>query len=47
MNFRSRMVDHAQEQKDELEAIESIYSEEIDIIGDCPHRFSKIAPVVN
>jgi len=34
------MSDYAEEQKDELEAIESIYSEEIDIIGDCPHRFT-------
>ena len=33
------MVDYAQEQQEELEAIESIYSEEIDIIGDGPHRF--------
>ena len=33
------MVDYAQEQQEELEAIESIYSEEIDILGDCPHRF--------
>ena len=32
------MVDYAQEQQEELEAIESIYSEEIDIIGDGPHR---------
>jgi len=34
------MVDHRQEQLDELEAIESIYSEEINIIGDAPHRFT-------
>ncbi|XP_023334173.1 RWD domain-containing protein 1 [Eurytemora carolleeae] len=34
------MVDYAQEQQEELEAIESIYSEEIDIIGDGPHRFT-------
>ena len=35
--FRS-MTDYKQEQKDEIEAIESIYSEEIDILNDNPHR---------
>ena len=34
------MTDYKQEQKDEIEAIESIYSEEIDILGDSPHRFT-------
>jgi len=33
-------MSNAEEQKDELEALESIYSEEIDIIGECPHRFT-------
>ena len=32
------MTDYRQEQRDELEAIESIYSEEIDILGDNPQR---------
>ena len=32
------MTDYKQEQKDEIEAIESIYSEEIDILNDNPHR---------
>jgi len=34
------MTDYGQEQLDEVEAIESIYSEEIDIISDSPHRFT-------
>lgn len=34
------MTDHRQEQRDEIEAIESIYSEEIDILNDNPHRFT-------
>ena len=34
------MTDYKQEQKDEIEAIESIYSEEIDILSDSPHRFT-------
>jgi len=34
------MTNYKQEQIDELEAIESIYSEEIDNLGDCPHRFT-------
>nr|ALS04740.1 RWD domain-containing protein 1 [Pseudodiaptomus poplesia] len=34
------MTDYKQDQQDELEALESIYSEEIDIIGDSPHRFT-------
>eukprot|EP00090_Calanus_glacialis_P038448 TRINITY_DN67096_c0_g1_i1.p1 TRINITY_DN67096_c0_g1~~TRINITY_DN67096_c0_g1_i1.p1 ORF type:complete len:247 (+),score=106.38 TRINITY_DN67096_c0_g1_i1:34-774(+) len=34
------MTDYRQEQKDELEAIESIYSEEIDILNDNPTRFT-------
>lgn len=34
------MTDFKQEQLEELEAIESIYSEEIDIIDDSPHRFT-------
>ena len=32
------MTDYKQEQVEELEAIESIYSEEIDLLGDNPHR---------
>ena len=34
----SGMTDYRAEQKDEIEAIESIYSEEISIISDNPHR---------
>jgi len=34
------MTDYQQEQLDEVEAIQSIYSEEIDIISDNPHRFT-------
>merc|ERR1711963_430930 len=34
------MTDFRAEQKDEIEAIESIYSEEIDIISENPHRFT-------
>ena len=34
------MTDYKQEQRDEIEAIESIYSEEIDIISENPHRFT-------
>ena len=34
------MTDFKAEQKDEIEAIESIYSEEIDIISENPHRFT-------
>jgi len=34
------MTDYRQEQKDEIEAIESIYSEEIDILCDNPFRFT-------
>ena len=34
------MTDYKQEQIDEIEAIESIYSEEIDIISENPHRFT-------
>lgn len=34
------MGDYAQDQLDELEALESIYSEEITILGDSPHRFT-------
>ena len=33
------MTDYAAEQRDELDAIESIYSEEIDILNDSPHRW--------
>lgn len=33
-------MDYRAEQLDEIEAIESIYSEEVDIIGDSPHRFT-------
>jgi len=36
----SGMTDYRAEQKDEIEAIESIYSEEISIISDNPHRFT-------
>jgi len=32
------MTDYKQEQKDEIEAIESIYSEEIDILNESPPR---------
>jgi hypothetical protein len=32
------MGDYAQDQRDEIEALESIYSEEITILGDSPHR---------
>jgi hypothetical protein len=32
------MEDYAQDQRDEIEALESIYSEEITILGDSPHR---------
>ena len=32
------MTDYKQEQRDEIEAIESIYSEEIVIISENPHR---------
>ena len=32
------MGDFLQEQQDEMEAIESIYSEEIDILDTSPHR---------
>ncbi len=31
------MSEFADEQRDEIEALESIYSEEIDILGDSPH----------
>ena len=34
------MTDYKQEQRDEIEAIESIYSEEISVICDNPHRFT-------
>jgi len=34
------MGDYLQEQQDEMEAIESIYSEEIDILDTSPHRFT-------
>jgi len=34
------MTDYKAEQQDEIEAIESIYSEEISIISDSPHRFT-------
>lgn len=34
------MTDYRQEQSDEIEAIESIYSEEIDVLNDNPHRFT-------
>lgn len=34
------MGDYGQDQKDELEALESIYSEEITILGESPHRFT-------
>ena len=34
-----KMGDYAQDQQDELEALESIYSEEITILGESPHRF--------
>ena len=34
------MTDYKQEQRDEIEAIESIYSEEISVISDNPHRFT-------
>ena len=34
------MTDYKQEQRDEIEAIESIYSEEISILGESPHRFT-------
>jgi len=34
------MGDFLQEQQDEMEAIESIYSEEIDILDTSPHRFT-------
>jgi len=34
------MAEFAEEQKDEIEALESIYSEEIDILGESPHRFT-------
>jgi hypothetical protein len=40
------MGDYAQDQLDELEALESIYSEEITILGDSPHR-SSTAGVLN
>ena len=33
-------MSNAEEQRDELEALESIYSEEIDILGENPHRCS-------
>jgi len=33
-------MSNAEEQRDELEALESIYSEEIDILGENPHRFT-------
>jgi len=33
-------MSNAEEQRDELEALESIYSEEIDILGESPHRFT-------
>ena len=33
-------MDYRSEQKDEIEAIESIYSEEILIVSDNPHRFT-------
>ena len=36
--FSEAMTDYKQEQRDEIEAIESIYSEEIDIMNDNPHR---------
>ncbi len=32
------MGDYAQDQRDEIEALESIYSEEITILGESPHR---------
>ena len=32
-----KMSEFADEQRDEIEALESIYSEEIDILGDSPH----------
>lgn len=38
--FPEIMTDYKQEQIDEIEAIESIYSEEIDIISENPHRFT-------
>ena len=34
------MTDYKQEQRDEIEAIESIYSEEISVISENPHRFT-------
>jgi len=34
------MSEFADEQRDEIEALESIYSEEIDILGDSPHCFT-------
>ena len=37
------MTDYRAEQKDEIEAIESIYSEEISIISDNPHRSWQIS----
>jgi len=34
------MSEFLEEQRDEIEALESIYSEEIDILGDSPHCFT-------
>ena len=42
-----RMGDYAQDQQDELEALESIYSEEISIIGDSPHRSQSTTDCLN
>ena len=33
-------MSHAQDQVEELEALESIYSEEFHIVGDNPHEFT-------
>ena len=38
-NNISDMTDYKAEQRDEIEAIESIYSEEISIISSNPHRY--------
>ena len=34
------MANYIQDQADEIEALESIYSEEIDLLGSNPHEFT-------